>query len=319
MINQYFSFQSIALGIIKLFVVLVIGYTLSRANVLKKDAVRALSDVLVWACLPALIFAKTTYSFSPAEYPLWWFLPVCAIAVSFLGLAAGYFFQKPVRKFDSRRDFMISCAFQNSGYLPIALVSFICSQDICDKVLVYIFLFLIGFNMIIWSFVPAFMSRQPNGRFNPRTLFYPPFIATVLAVLSVFVFGKGWVPLIIYEPLNSLGSTTYPLALIVLGAYLSEHKGVIPDSWSALASCLFAKLVFLPAAVLIILRYIPVDPSYKFIILLESAMPTALSLIAIGNTVPIDNKFLSGIIFYSHLLAIITIPVWLAAFKHFIF
>ena len=44
-------------------------------------------------------------------------------------------------------------------------------------------------------------------------------------------------------------------------------------------------------------------------------MPAAVSLVVIGQYVNADNRFLSGIIVYSHLLAIITVPAWLLIFR----
>jgi predicted permease len=44
-------------------------------------------------------------------------------------------------------------------------------------------------------------------------------------------------------------------------------------------------------------------------------MPTAVSLVVIGSYTGADNEFFSSSIFYTHLVAIFSIPLWLAVFR----
>lgn len=318
MVADFYNVYSIAHGILKIFFLLAIGYSLYIKGLIKKGAADALSNILIWACVPALILTKITSIFDPSAFPEWWLLPVCSIAMAGMGLGLGYLSQKPIKNFDSRREFMVSCAFQNSGYLPMTLVAFVCSGPLCDKLLVYIFLFLIGFNITLWSFGPAFLSKDLRRNFRIATILNPPVIVTIFSVLWVFLMGKGTIHNLIYDPLLILGNSSFPLALIVLGAYLAEHRGFSSKNWQALAGSIVVKLMILPAIVLALLRYLPLGGPLKFFILLEATMPAAVSLVIIGQYVNADNKFLSGVIFYSHLLAIITIPVWLLAFRNMV-
>ncbi|MFC1666283.1 AEC family transporter [Candidatus Omnitrophota bacterium] len=316
MITQFYDFYSIASGILKIFFLLSIGYLLYIRRLIEKKSADAISNILIWACVPALIFTKITSTFDPSEFPGWWFLPICSIGMSFIGACLGYLFQKGLKDFTSRREFISSCAFQNCGYLPMTLVAFACSGAFCDRILVYIFLFIIGFNITVWSFTPAFLSKNPKGGFRISAALNPPVIVTIFSILWVFLVGKDKVPGLIYDPLLTLGNASFPLALIALGAYLAEYRGYSSKNWKALISCLFVKLILLPAAVFILIRYLTLSESLKFFILLEATMPVAVSLIVIGQYVNADNKFLSGIIFYSHLFAIVTIPAWLLVFRN---
>lgn len=307
----FYNTYSIASGILKIFLLLIAGYLLYKKGLVKRDAVDGLSNILIWACIPALIFTRITSTFDPFEFTDWWILPVSSIAMSFAGLTVGYIFQRPIKNFRPRREFMSACAFQNSGYLPMTLVAFVCSGPFCDRLLVYIFLFLLGFNISVWSFTPAFLSRRFMKNFKPSSILNPPVIITIFAIFLVFVSGRGRVHNLISDPLRMLGDSSFPLSLIALGAYLAEHKGVKSDNWLALASCVLAKLICLPAAVFILVRFLPLSQALKFFILLEAMMPSAVSLILIGQYANADNKFLSSVIFYSHLLSIVTIPIWL--------
>ena len=65
------------------------------------------------------------------------------------------------------------------------------------------------------------------------------------------------------------------------------------------------------------IKYIEIDAGLEFFLMLEATMPTAVSLVIIGQYRGADNNFLSGMIFYSHVAAILTIPFWLWCFKVF--
>ena len=315
MTEEFYNFYSIAYGILKIFFLLAIGYMLYAKKIIKKDSIGGLSSILIWACVPALIFTKITSAFDPFAFPKWWILPLSSIIMAFIGLATGYLFQRPLRDFKSGREFMMSCAFQNSGYLPMTLVVFVCTGAFCDKILVYIFLFIMGFNVLIWSFGPAFLSRNLRGNFKLSAILNPPVTVTIFSIAWVFLMGKDSVPDLVYDPLAMLGNSSFPLALIVLGAQLAAYRGFKSENWGALTSCLFAKLIILPIIALGLIRYLPLSHALKFFIFLEATMPAAVSLVVIGQHVNADNRFLSGMIVYSHLFAIITVPLWLLIFR----
>jgi predicted permease len=315
MIEQFYDFHSIVFGLVKILLLIGVGYALNRNKLIGKNGVDSLSNLALWACLPALMLSKITSKFIPSAFPGWWLLPLSSLSISALGLCVGYVFQKPFKGFSSGREFMSSCAFQNCGYLPMTLVAFMCSGNFCDRILIYIFLFITGFNLSIWSFVPAFLSKDFKENFRPASLLNPPLVSTVFAVISVFILGTGWIPHIAYDPLKMLGDATFPLVLILLGANLSLYAGHRPENWKVLASCITAKLIVLPVLVFLSILFLSMDPSYKFFILLEACMPSAVSLVIIGYHKKADNRFFSGMIFYSHVFSILTIPLWFTIFK----
>ena len=304
-------------GILKLFILLAIGFALSVSGKLKKEGVDSLNTIVLYVCLPALMLSKIASTFNPAAFPYWWTLPFSAILISVLGGFVGVVFSAPFRNFKARKEFISSCAFSNCGYLPMTLVAFVCTGALCDKLLVYIFLFIIGFNILLWSLVPVFFSQQGKKVFRLKALLNPPLVATIFAVLSVLLFGRNWMPLILFDPLDMMGRASFTLVLIMVGAYIAENRAYKSENWLALITCMFAKLAILPLIVFIILRLTPLDASMRFFIFLEALMPTAVTLVIIGNYKAADSKFLCAQVFYSHIIAIATIPLWLWVFRFF--
>ncbi len=309
------TFYAVSLAIIKLFILVLIGYILRLRKVIDDKFIDTLSLLLVRVVFPALIISKTVTHFSFTKYPLWWILPLSAILFSALGAIVGLIIYPFLKNFDSRKEFISSVAFQNCGYLPMNLILFSFAGALQDKLLIYTFLFIVGFNLVMWSFVPFFLAKKKNGMPKRDILLNPPVLATIFSLLVVAIAGPGSLPSVLMDPLRQLGHAAFPLAMLTLGAYLCRYKAYGSSNKGALIAGGVAKLFLLPLLVLPILYFVPLSYDHKFFLFLESMMPTAVSLVVIGSYVKCDNKFFSSSIFYTHIGAIFSIPFWLIVFK----
>jgi len=312
------TFYAIVSSIIKLFILMLVGYILRLRKIIDDKFVDTLSLLLVRVVFPALIISKTITHFSFIEYPLWWVLPLSAILFSAIGALLGMIVYPILKNFNSRKEFICSSAFQNCGYLPMNLILFSFAGALRDKLLIYTFLFIVGFNLVMWSFVPLFLAGKKNEMPKRDILLNPPVIATIFSLCVVAFAGKGSIPPIIMDPLRQLGQAAFPLAMITLGAYLYRHKAHDPENKGALFAGGAVKLFLFPLIILTLLYFAPLTYDYKFFLFMESIMPTAVSLVVIGSYVKCDNKFFSSSIFYTHLIAIFSIPFWLVIFKIFL-
>ncbi len=239
---------------------------------------------------------------------------MAAILFSITGMLMGWIVFKGVGGGTSGGEFAVSCGFQNCGYLPMNLILFAFAGAAADRLLIYLFLFILGFNILMWSLVPLFLKGVLHKGFSPKIFLNPPVVATVLSLLWVAVFGKGTMPDIIMAPLRQLGQAAFPIAMITLGGYLSRYRAHIPERKLALFSVASIKIIIFPIIVLAVLAVVPIPIDVKFFLFLQAIMPTAVSLVVIGSYTGADNRFMSSAIFYTHLAAIFTIPVWIAVF-----
>jgi predicted permease len=60
--------------------------------------------------------------------------------------------------------------------------------------------------------------------------------------------------------------------------------------------------------------FIRIAEDQRFFFFLQAVMPTAISLVIIGAYTKADNEFLSSVVFYSHLISVISIPLWFQIF-----
>lgn len=310
-----FTFYAIATGVIKLFILMLLGYIIYRAKLIDDEFVDKLSLLLIRVIFPALIISKTITYFSFTEYRYWWVLPLSAVVFSLFGMAIAALVFRFLKGFRSRREFMCAGGFQNCAYLPMTLILFSFKDAVANRLLVYMFLFITGFNLLMWSLVPLFLSGELKKSFRPGVLLNPPVIATVFSLLWVAVLGKGNMPRLVMEPLRQLGQAAFPVAMLTLGAYLCRYRAHDPVNKAPIIAAMLVKLVVLPLAVLILLSLITVRSDYRFFLFLQAIMPTAVSLVIIGAYTGADNRFFSSIIFYTHLAAVFSIPLWLELFR----
>ncbi|MDD4956249.1 MAG: AEC family transporter [Candidatus Omnitrophica bacterium] len=311
------SFGVVASTITKIFLLAFTGYAMYFFKLVDDNFTDRMSLLLIWIFFPALIISKTTSHFSFAEYPLWWIFPLVSVVFCFVGMVSGRITLLFMGKGVPWREFVCVTGFQNCGYLPITLITFSFAGMMSEKLLIYTFLFIQGFNLIIWSVIPVFLSGGNGGKVKIHNILNPPVMATVLSLIWVAVVGKGAVPDIVADPLLKLGAASYPVAMLLLGFYLCRYKVFAPKRKRVMLVASLVKLLVVPAVIFPVLMLVGFPRDMKFFLLLESMMPSAVSLVAIGSFTGADNEFLSGTVFYTHVLSLVTIPLWVAAFNMF--
>ncbi|OGX25804.1 MAG: hypothetical protein A3J51_04450 [Omnitrophica WOR_2 bacterium RIFCSPHIGHO2_02_FULL_45_21] len=335
-------FNSVSQAMLQIFLLGLVGFVLVRKKILLSEAVTGLSSFLIGVAFPALIFWQLVTKFSFSLYPDWWIFPLASFIITGLGLCVGFLFSLSVKDARLRREFVSLVGFQNAGYLPLTLLAWIVPGGYRDILLIYLFLFLLGFNLVIWSWGVYFLSASKLKTFSFAGLFSPPVIAILLGFTFVSLKLNSLIPKFILQPIELLGNCSFPLAVVVLGATLAElsnykpegsglpsdrqsHKpegsGLPSDRQShrpfekkTISKLILAKLIVLPSLGLLFVSSFRLPYLLGLLIIMELAVPSANSLAVIARKYPEEEKLISQGIFISHLVSLITLPVFLALF-----
>lgn len=309
--DLYFNFYDTSTAVIKMMFLVITGFIVFRFNIIDEIFLTKMSALLINILFPALIMYKTVTNFNFGAFPLWWLVPLVSGLFSLGGMIIGLLIFKLARFSRDKDEFICSVAFQNAGYLPMNIILFSFNDALGDKLLIYLFLFLAGFNLVVWTLVPLFLRRGKSERVKVHDIINAPVIATFLSIVWVRVFGNNSMPAIIMDPLKQVGNISFPIAMIVLGGYLCLYRAYIPENKTQLMTSVLSRLIFFPLIVFAILCFIKASQDFRFFILLEAIMPSAVSLVVIGAFSDKNNRFFSSAIFYSHIFSIFTIPLWL--------
>jgi predicted permease len=307
------SFRITASGVGQIFILGAIGYFLLKKQILSSAGLTSLSRIVIDVTLPILIFCQLLKDFSFRLYPDWWIFPLISIAITCAGLIIGYIFSGLVKGEQRKLQFISLVGFQNSGYLPLALVAALLSPDKLGVMFIYLFLFLSGFNLVMFSLGAKIISFDKKIKFELVGLFSPPVIATALGLLFVYFGLNKLIPPVLLKPLSLIGECTLPLAMFVVGANLAEIRlGRINKKEMLLA--ILAKLIIMPALGILLMLKLNLPELMGLLIIIQLSMPAATLLSVITRHYKKEDLLISQGIFLGHIASIITIPLFLSLY-----
>jgi len=308
------SMQVTGRAVLEIFLLAATGYFLVKKNILKDASLDTLSRLVVEVTLPVLIFCQLIQEFSFSAYSNWWIFPLISIAITILGLAAGLISAGFVTKGQQHKmQFLSLVTFQNSGYLPLALVVTLLPPAQSGPMLIYLFLFLLGFNLVMWSAGVYMLTLSTGKKFEMGSLFSPPVAATLLSLLIVLLGLNTLMPAFIMRPLKMIGDCTLPLAMFVVGGNLAQiHLHRIDKK--AIILLALMKLVILPALGLWLVVAFKLPALIGLLIVMQLAAPPATSLSVIMRHYKKEDLLISQGIFFGHILGLVTLPLFLGLY-----
>jgi len=307
------SFKISGSAVAQIFLLGAIGYFLMKNEVLGEAGLDILSRLVIEITLPILIFCQLIKDFRFNLYPNWWIFPLISLLITVAGLLLGYMFIGFIKGQQHKMQFLSLVTFQNSGYLPLALIAALLPAEKIDTMFIYLFLFLLGFNLIIWSFGVYMLSFHERKKFEMGSLFSPPVIATLVSLAIVFFGLNKFIPDTLLKPLRMVGDCTLPLAMFVVGGSLAAIHLRHIDKKAVLLMVL-VKLVILPALGLWVIMKFRLPELLGLLIIMQLAVPPATSLSVITRHYKKEDLLISQGIFFGHVLSIITLPLFLSLY-----
>lgn len=311
------QFRITGLAIFQIFILGGLGYILVRKGMLSHAGLDALSRLVIQIIFPALILAQMLEKFSFSLYANWWIFPLISLLITLAGLIVGGALLKLSGLKSHRLQFLSLVAFQNSGYLPLALVAAIFSGQQASDIFIFIFLFLLGFDLVAWSAGIYMLTYEKKAKFKLQNLFSPPVIAN-LASLGLIALGLNkFIPQEIFKPLAMMGNCTLPLAMLVVGGNIAlvELKHVDKKTTGLF---LLGKLVILPALGIAAVLKLQLPYLLGFLIVMQLAMPSATSLSVIIRRYNKPDALISQGVFFSHIIGLLTVPLFLSLYLYLV-
>lgn len=310
------AFKVTGSAMVQLFLLAAVGFFLIRKEVLGHEGLDALSRLVMEITLPVLIFCQLIKDFTFSMYSNWWLFPLLSIAVTAVGLAVGMLFCGFIRGHDQKMQFLNLVAFQNSGYLPLPLVAAILPPPQAELMFIYLFLFLMGFNLVMFSLGSYLLASEESRRFEWKSLFSPPVVAVLFSLLVIRLGLSRFVPYTLLKTMRMVGDCTLPLAMFVVGGNLASVSFARIDK-KKMFFMVLAKLVLLPALGLLLVLKFRFPEFIGLLILIQLAVPAATTLSVLVRHYKKPDLLISQGIFISHLASLLSIPVFLSLYFAF--
>ena len=307
------QFKITGLAMAQIFLLGGLGYILVKKNLLSHEGLDALSRLVIQIIFPALIFAQMLKNFSFNLYPNWWIFPLMSLAITVMGLIVGWGLLKLSGLKTHKLEFLSLVGFQNSGYLPLAIVAAIFTGQQANDIFIFIFLFLLGFDLVAWSLGIYMLTYEKQIKFKLSSLFSPPVIANLISLVLIALGLNKFIPDVLFKPLSMVGNSTLPLAMLVVGGNVALVQLKNIDK-KVTFIFLLGKLIILPLLGIVIVLKLALPHLLGFLIVMQLAMPSATSLSVIIRRFNRQDVLISQGVFFSHIIGLFTIPLFLSLY-----
>lgn len=290
---------------IKLFLMLVLGFVLFKCHVFDELTNKKISALIVSCTSPFLIISSITGVQSDDKSIV--FLLMGIGVIMYLGfIVLGKIFNH-VFPFPEKDWPVYECmaVFGNTGFMgyPVLISVF------GNASVFYASLLHMAFNLFIYTYAVMCLTKKDGEafRFDPKLLITPGIILLFVAVI-IYLFDIT-LPTVMMDTIDSVGSLTSPLSMMMIGSSLALYP--IKESLTDWRSYLFSavRLLLIPFITMLVCRLLQIDPYYANIAIVTNAMPVASMVLMMATQYNANKEIVTRNIIVSTLFSVITIPV----------
>lgn len=286
---------------LSLFAIMLIGFFCRKRNLIDPKTRGALSDLLINVILPCNIVSS--FDIEVTDKLLKSAGMVFAIYMgvqifSYLVSRVAYL-KVPMDKQVILRHGTIT---SNAGFLgnPITYGVF------GAEGLLYASIALIPVRIFLWSAGLSLYTKTDSKSVIKNLLTHPCVVAVFVGFAVMF--APFELPGFVTQTISSVGGCTTAVSMMVIGAILADiNLKNIPIKLLSYYS--FIRLIFIPAAVFIVLSVFHVEPLLVGVCTLLSGMPAASMTAILAAKYDGNAEFGSQVVFVSTILSMITIPL----------
>ena len=304
--------------LLPVFILIAIGIFLSHRKVLNHTTNQGLQRYIFTTAMPVMLFsAISKYSFTQI-FDTQYLIAITAVFFITMGIsiivASKYFAQNDKSAIMNG----LTSSFANSTYIGLAICYFAFGEEGFAPAVIYTVL--TSFLLIIPILLCRFSDLKASGAKKYKTLWgnfiweftsNPLVIGPGLAI--IFLAFDISLPETINVTLGMIARTAGPMALISIGCslyfiYLEKSDDTQPRLKREVTFVILMKLILSPLiAYLIITPIVGMDPIWKAVFVLQTAMPSGLSTYIICTQEKVFVRRNALIILYSTVLSTITL------------
>ncbi len=286
-----------------LFLLIGAGVVAVKTGVLKAADKQALSNLLVYIVVPAMIINSYRMDFS-AEI-LRNLLAAFGMSVLAILLGAVITLALTLHRKDRRAPiFRFACIFSNAAYMGFPLISALFGSE----GLLYASAYVTVFNILLWTLGYAFVSGSSDPKVILKSLLHTPILYAMVFGLGVYLLQIP-LPTLITQPLELLAGVNTPLSMLITGMLIAagDVRSIINDKqiWALSA----VRLVLIPAICLAVFALLGLHGTAAQVVALLECCPAAAITSVFAVQFGHDEHFAAGSVVLTTLLSIAVLPL----------
>lgn len=297
--------------IIKLFVIMFMGYVVVKAGLMKSSESKSVSVIMVYLVIPCVILNAFQVEYTPDVQKGLLLACAAAVAVHILFLLLTAILKKPLHLDVIERATII---YSNAGILVIPLVQELLGQEYVIYSSAYIAVQLI----LIWTHCKNMLCEEDKLEWKKVLLNVN--IISIIAGVVLFIF-RIQLPSGAQDILNMMNNMIGPLGMLLAGMVIAEVplQTVFTRKRSYLSAAL--RLLVYPVFVLglmkIIQTFTAIHDSKQILltVYLASITPACATVTSMAQLYDKDAAYSSSLYVLTTLLSIVTMPVMVGVFE----
>ncbi|MCD6460242.1 AEC family transporter [bacterium] len=308
-------FEHILSVMLQIAIIGLIGFFALRKGIIKESALLGLSRLVTEIAFPCYIFVHITKNIEIKSVLNLFWLPLGCCVLLFLGFILAWSYLKIDKKIEEKGEFTLLVTFHNAVYLPIPLIMSLFSQAQQHKMFLYLFAFNIPFSALLFTVGPHVLNRSRGFKFSWRRLFNNPVIAVLFSLFLAATGLHRYIPNTVELSLEMVSKITVPLVMMIIGGIiLINYRAPKPAHPLTILKISFLKIIVIPFIVLGLILLFKIPYEFAVLFMIQACMPSASTLPLIARNENADYKLTGTTIFWSYLLSLITIPLFIALY-----
>ena len=297
--------------IIKLFVIMFMGYAVVKAGLMKSSESKSVSVIMVYLVIPCVILNAFQVEYTPDVQKGLLLACAAAVAVHNLFLLLTAILKKPLHLDVIERATII---YSNAGILVIPLVQELLGQEYVIYSSAYIAVQLI----LIWTHCKNMLCEEDKLEWKKVLLNVN--IISIIAGVVLFIF-RIQLPSGAQDVLNMMNNMIGPLGMLLAGMVIAEVplKTVFTRKRSYLSAALrlFIYPVFVLGLMKVIQTFASIQDSKQILltVYLASITPACATVTSMAQLYDKDAAYSSSLYVLTTLLSIATMPVMVGLFE----
>lgn len=285
-----------------IFILMSVGFVFAKAGIINEKGSRQMTDILLLVVAPCVLINAYQKEFTPNLVKGLVFGALFSILIHIVGIVLSTLIFKKEETLRYRVNIFAS-VYSNCGFMAIPILSATLGSDGVFYGSAYFAIF----NLLYWTHGICVYDGSIKAISAKNIIKSPGIIGTVIAII-LFVLGIK-LPYVIKESVTYIASINTPLAMIVMGAYLTrvDFKKAIKNASMYLV--LAMRLVIIPVIAVFLAKLFNMESIVAKSILISAACPTASVTALMAAKYDLDAAYATEIVSVSTIISIISIPL----------
>lgn len=291
-------------SVLPVYLLIVAGAVLRKTGIVRKEHDEGVMRVVYTVMLPCFMLDKMLGS---AVLRNGWVV-FSAMGLGFgmimVGVLIGFMVGRllGLEKGTGMRTFALAAGSQNFGFTAAPVIEILWSTG----ALAMLFVHNIGVELALWSVGVVIMSG--GGQIRWKKLLNGPVFAVVAGLLLV---ATGWDQHFTGAPrkaMSMIGVGAFPLGVLITGCTIMDLVAAEKPSLRIIFGSSLVRLALAPLAILSAARYLPLAAELKQVLVVQAAMPAAMTPIMLARMYGGRPAVAVQIVVCTTALSLLTLP-----------